>query len=385
MVNFKSSIPDYVKRILTTLENNGFDAYVVGGCVRDYFLSHPTNDWDVCTSALPEEVKKTLSGFHTVDTGISHGTVTAVIDGNTCEITTFRREEGYSDHRHPDFVSFTSEIEEDLKRRDFTVNAMAFSLKKGFFDPFSGRKDLDNKLIRCVGNAYDRFNEDALRIIRALRFSSCLGFKIETETKNAILTLFPSLEFVANERISAELRRLLCGDMAACIISEFKPVFEFIFKTDITPLTERTSLSKDFCVRLSHIISHLSPQTAANTLRRLKFDNQTIKTVCFLLENKYLELCDDKIEAKKSLSAFGRENLYLLSDFILAEESSAYKKRADELPVITLSELDISGNDLISHGVAPGKDIRDLLTKALMSVLEEKCPNNKEDLLKFIL
>ncbi len=385
MENFKNTIPDYVIRILSDLESNGFDAYVVGGCVRDYLLSHPTNDWDVCTSALPEKVKATLSDFHTVDTGISHGTVTAVIDGNTCEITTFRREEGYSDHRHPDSVSFTSKIEDDLKRRDFTVNAMAFSLKNGFFDPFSGKDDLDNKLIRCVGNPYDRFDEDALRIIRALRFSSCLGFEIEKETASAISELFPSLEFVANERISAELRRLLCGDMATDIMTKFLPVFEFIFKTEITPLTERTSFSKNFFIRLSHILSHLSPQTAADILHELKFDNQTIKTVCFLLENKDLKLCNDKIETKKLLSAFGREKLYLLSDFLLFKESSAYKKQAEKLPVITLSELDISGNDLISEGIAPGKAISTLLSLALMSVLEEKCPNIKQDLLKYIL
>lgn len=385
MNNFEKTIPDYVKNILTTLENNGYEAYVVGGCVRDYLLSKPTNDWDICTSAFPEEVKHCLSDFHTVDTGIAHGTITAISGGNVCEITTFRCEEGYSDHRHPDSVSFTREITEDLKRRDFTVNAMAYSLEAGFVDPFCGRDDLKNKLIRCVGNPDNRFKEDALRIIRALRFSSCLGFSIAEKTKNAILKFYPTLEFVANERISSELRRLLLGECAHHIISDFSSVFNFIFKTELSPFPVYKPLSENLCVRLAYLLSTLDKKNAADILKKLKFDNATVDIVSFLIDNKNLNLISDKIAVLKLLSSFGRVKLYLLSDYLLLNNSESYKSFADTLPVITLKDLDLCGDDLIKIGITPGRQIKEILESALNAVLEEKCHNNKQNLIKFLL
>ena len=204
-------LPREVSGLIDRLEEAGYSAYAVGGCVRDTLLSLHPHDWDLCTSARPEEMQAVFRGERLAETGLKHGTLTVVIDHHPYEITTFRTDGTYTDHRHPDSVTFVEDVSGDLARRDFTVNAMAYSPRTGLVDLFGGRRDLENRVIRCVGTPADRFREDALRILRALRFASAYDFTLEAETDKALRLLAPTLKTVAAERIQAELLKLLCG------------------------------------------------------------------------------------------------------------------------------------------------------------------------------
>ncbi len=231
-------IPPHAERILTLLNQAGYKAYVVGGCVRDALLSKTPKDWDICTSALPDEMERVFQGFRVVETGLKHGTLTVVLDGIPYEITTFRVDGAYTDHRHPDGVTFVTDVREDLARRDFTVNAMAYHPAEGLIDAFGGQEDLRRGVIRCVGQPEERFREDALRILRALRFASVYGFTIDEETAKAAHELKETLSLVAAERIRAELGKLLCGqgcgnilrayrDILGQILPQLVPMFDF--------------------------------------------------------------------------------------------------------------------------------------------------------------
>ncbi|MBP5600035.1 MAG: CCA tRNA nucleotidyltransferase, partial [Lachnospiraceae bacterium] len=204
------NIPKDVEFIINTLEENGFEAYAVGGCVRDSLLGRVPNDWDITTSAKPLETKKLFK--RTFDTGIKHGTISVLLDKEIYEVTTYRIDGEYEDARHPKEVTFTSKLSEDLLRRDFTINAMAYNPKRGLVDLYGGKEDLENKIIRCVGNPYDRFTEDALRIMRAVRFAAQLNYQIEDDTKKAIKELSPNLKKISAERIQVELVKLLTSD-----------------------------------------------------------------------------------------------------------------------------------------------------------------------------
>ena len=204
-------LPKDVKLILDLLEEKGYEAYAVGGCVRDTLLGKKPKDWDICTNAKPNEVMSVFGGFQIIETGLQHGTVTVVVNSEGYEITTYRIDGEYSDGRHPDAVEYTTNLAEDLSRRDFTINAMAYSEKEGIVDLFGGIEDLKSGKIKCVGVAKDRFNEDALRILRALRFASVLGFTIEKETKDAIFELYTNLDIIAAERINVEFSKMILG------------------------------------------------------------------------------------------------------------------------------------------------------------------------------
>ena len=238
---YNIDLPAEVGFIIETLENNGFSAYTVGGSVRDVMLSTTPDDWDVCTNAHPDDTAQIFEniGYTTIKTGIKHGTVTVVVNKNNYEITTFRIDGDYADFRRPDSVEFTGDLKLDLSRRDFTVNAMAYNPKTGMCDFFGGKTDLENKIIKCVGDAETRFNEDALRIIRALRFSSVLGFEIEEKTADAIKKCAHLLKYVAAERINCELTKLLCG-------KNVKPVLEN-FSEVIAQIVPETAATFGFC------------------------------------------------------------------------------------------------------------------------------------------
>ena len=227
-MNHHFSLPDPVYRLLDHLSRAGFSAYVVGGCVRDSLLGLQPHDWDICTSATPDQMKQVFRGFHTVETGLKHGTMTVVVDHKPYEVTTFRVDGNYSDHRHPDSVRFVDNLTQDLARRDFTVNAMAFSPASGLADPFNGQQDLSAGLIRCVGIPEQRFDEDALRVLRALRFASVYDFTIEPATASALRKMSPDLKRVAGERVREELLKLLCGKAAGRILREFPEVLAVI-------------------------------------------------------------------------------------------------------------------------------------------------------------
>ena len=226
MVPFRDHIamnmPEYVRRALAMLEDAGFEAFAVGGCVRDSILGRTPNDWDICTAALPEETRAVFTGYRTIDTGMKHGTCTVLMDWEPLEITTYRIDGNYSDGRHPDRVWFSRDLREDLARRDFTVNAMAVDRKGRLVDPFGGRADLAAQLIRAVGKPEDRFREDALRIIRALRFAAVLGFRIEEETADAVRSMAALCQGTSRERIFIELTKLLMGDSAAAVLTEYR-------------------------------------------------------------------------------------------------------------------------------------------------------------------
>ncbi|MBQ8063719.1 MAG: tRNA nucleotidyltransferase, partial [Clostridia bacterium] len=232
------SLPGPVETALSLLEAGGFEAYVVGGCTRDSLLGTVPEDWDITTSALPEQTLEVFRDYRTIETGLQHGTVTVRIDKTNLEITTYRVDGKYEDSRHPDAVTFTRSLSEDLARRDFTMNAIAYSPTRGWKDLYGGAEDIEDRLIRCVGDPETRFTEDALRVLRALRFSSVLGFEIEGKTADAIHALKDRINFVAYERIAVELLKLLCGknvyrvlqdyrDVFAVILPEMEPCFDF--------------------------------------------------------------------------------------------------------------------------------------------------------------
>ena len=224
MMNYSLILPAPVAELLACLKRAGFSAYAVGGCVRDSLLNLEPHDWDICTSALPEQMQEVFSGYHTVETGLKHGTLTVVANHVPYEVTTFRIDGDYTDHRHPDSVIFVDDLTKDLARRDFTVNAMAWSPDTGLQDPFGGRQDLAAKIIRCVGEPEQRFEEDALRVLRALRFAAVYDFEIEPATARALRKMAPDLKRIAGERIREELLRLLCGKAAGRILREYPEV-----------------------------------------------------------------------------------------------------------------------------------------------------------------
>ena len=221
-------LPRDVSLLISRLEEAGFSAYAVGGCVRDSLMSKQPHDWDLCTSARPEEMLRVFRGEHVVETGLKHGTLTVVLRHVPYEITSFRTEGAYSDHRHPDSVSFVRDVAGDLSRRDFTVNAMAYSPREGLVDLFGGQEDLSRRVIRCVGNPEERFREDALRILRALRFAAAFDFSLDPATSDALRLLAPTLENVAAERIREELLKLLCGPGVGRILRTYPEVFGIV-------------------------------------------------------------------------------------------------------------------------------------------------------------
>ncbi len=400
MREFQIKIPRYIEDIIAALNSGGYEAYVVGGCVRDSILKIPVNDWDVCSSAEPSEVKACLSGFKIVETGIKHGTVTAVKDGNVCEITTFRDDGAYTDHRRPDSVEFTKNIENDLKRRDFTINAMAYSPVRGFVDLFDGLGDLDKNIIRCVGNAETRFDEDALRIMRALRFASKLGFSIEDETSSAIKSCAGLLSCVARERINHELCGLLLGKHPQCALLNYEDVFKTVFRNSKmfsgwTEIVKTISHSKPILsLRLALLLDNDTDSYAEKLLRELKFDKKTIAAVLFILKNRNFSPDCDEIFLKKSLSKFGTESLTLLLYRYSAKNpeeeivSDVHKKLEDILktaPALRVSDLEIDGTELLNLGVSEGKMIREMLDCALEATLSNEVENNKEKLLEFLV
>ncbi|MBQ8825441.1 MAG: polya polymerase, partial [Ruminococcus sp.] len=228
-------IPYNVEKILERLHKNNHKAYVVGGCVRDSLLKKTPHDWDICTDALPEEIISCFKEYSVVPTGLKHGTVSVIINHTPYEITTFRTESSYSDHRRPDSIKFVRSLKEDLSRRDFTINAMAYNIEEGFFDYFGGQSDLKNKCIRCVGNPEKRFTEDALRILRCIRFASTYSFYIDTETEKAIFSCAKYLKYISKERIQHELCGFLCGNGCTEILRNYKEII-FLIIPALKPL-----------------------------------------------------------------------------------------------------------------------------------------------------
>ncbi len=437
----KIKIPEHALIAMRKLEENGFSSFVVGGCVRDSVMGKTAHDWDMTTSATPEEMLEIFRDFRTIPTGIKHGTITVLIDNNPLEITTFRIDGDYLDNRRPETVEFTRDIENDLSRRDFTVNAMAYNEKDGIVDLFGGCDDIRKKLIRAVGNPDKRFQEDALRIMRALRFSSTLSFDIEKETAESIKKNKHLLKNIAAERIRVELEKLLLGEDAERILRDFSDViFEIIPELSKTVGIEQNcpyhiydvwnhivksvaSSEKDKAIRLAmllhdiekpqakttdengrdHFKGHapLSAETAERILKRLRFDKKTILSVTNLILHHDDRLYDNPQNIKKYASKYGFDFLYLLDKVsradILAQTPEMidrislcdnYIKELEKLEkenlCLKISDLAINGNDLKKLGFS-GKEIGEKLEFLLNKVIKNEAENKKENLIETII
>lgn len=384
------TLPTSIQRALARLNQAGYEAYIVGGCVRDSLMGKVLADWDITTSALPTEILHVFSDFHTIATGLQHGTVTVIIDGTPLEITTYRVDGRYADGRHPDSVTFTAQLDEDLKRRDFTINAMVYHPDVGLIDPFDGQGDLQAKTIRCVGEPIQRFTEDALRILRALRFSAVLGFDIEATTANAIHCLATTLSRVSIERITSEFKRLICGENADTVLEKFEDVIA-VFLPEICDggttfkLAHLSALPRTRIAALFYSAS-ISAESATTLLRRLRFDAQTIQDVRRLLSFSPNSIHTADAYLLRLLNHMGAELVFDYFSITGATDATIRRTREllDERACYNTSMLAINGDDVLSIGVPAGPAIGEMLNRALYAVLDQQCPNEKAALMKYI-
>lgn len=431
-------MPKNVDIAINLLQSAGFEAYAVGGCVRDSLLGKTPNDWDITTSAKPEDMKSVFADFHCIDTGIKHGTVTVVIDGEPLEITTFRLDGEYEDNRHPKSVTFTSNLGADLGRRDFTVNAMAYSKKTGTVDLFGGQNDLKNKIIRCVGDPDRRFNEDALRILRALRFASALDFEIEEKTAQSLLKNRALLGNISEERIAKELLKLVCGKGAKRILTDFAPVL-FEILPELQPMYKNSHDNPHHCYDIyehtliavesidpeptlrfamllhdcgkpavkkfdengvAHFYGHqrISAEISAQILARLKVSNKFRDEILFLVSNHdRWELYENTEKMPRYLSKFGLDGVLNLLKVMRADvlaQSLEYRYRLDQIadaeetaknlaaqkPCLSLSELQINGRTLMDIGIPQGRKLGAVLAQLLDEVIDGVTKNTQEAL-----
>jgi len=437
----KIQLPGHVKEIIGLLESNSFSAYVVGGAIRDSLLDRPVHDWDICTNALPEDVIKIFSKYTVVPTGLKHGTVSIIIDGNTYEVSTFRSDGNYSDNRHPDNVTFIRDIRNDLCRRDFTINAMAYNEKEGLIDPYGGQQDLKNKIINCVGDPNLRIQEDALRMLRAIRFASQLGFKIGgvwyaiMENKNLISN-------VSAERIRDELNKILLSDnpemiaalrltgLLDIIIPELQKCFgidqknkNHIYDVGYHIIYTIKNTPDNLILRLSamlhdigkprtmtvdangvgHFYRHedVSCDMAGEILQRLKYDNYTIDEVCLLVKTHMNCIPATKRTMRRLLNQIGEERI--MAWFALKDADAKARKQSSYLSIknkinksidlynqvisddecFSLKDLAINGDDLKDIGYKEGKKIGQVLHSCLAMVIEDAEKNDKKYLLEY--
>lgn len=405
-------IPGNVERIIRTLNDHGYEAYAVGGCVRDTLLDRKPGDWDITTSARPQEVKELFR--RTIDTGIQHGTVTVMMDRTGYEVTTYRIDGEYEDGRHPKQVEFTSSLIEDLKRRDFTINAMAYSHETGIVDEFGGVEDLNAKTIRCVGDPMERFTEDALRILRAIRFSAQLDFTIEEQTWNAIRVIAPNIAKVSKERIQVELTKLLLSDHPEKIREVYETGISPYISENFDSLNWKmaeipTTLPKEKYVRWAGFLrcanaydvnGTLMPQPipsvtevpesashAVKILRDLKLDNDTIGRVKTLVSWSGVELPETPEAVRRAMSRMEAEVWDALME--LNEYSEKIHALTEEIRTagdcLDLKHLAVKGQDLIKAGVQPGKALGATLNQMLDDVLSHPDHNEKEYLLEHFI
>lgn len=373
-------------KALEILEKNGFEAYLVGGCVRDFILGRIPNDYDITTNALPEQVIGAFSDYKTIPTGIKHGTVTVIIEKFQIEITTYRKDSTYSDNRHPDSVEFTPSLRDDLIRRDFSMNGIAMNLNQDITDLYNGREDMKNKVIKCIENPDKRFEEDALRILRAVRFASQLGFRIEKNTSESIHRNAYKLKNISSERINTELEKLLDGINPYDILKEYQDVIR-IFMPEYTYsdcILKKTTDSQ--LIRRSAFFLNIN--SAYDIMKRLKYSNKDIDNTIALIKNFSADI-SSKPALKILLKNIGTELAYTLLDFRYAcgQDISDSKIMLDEIldnhECYLISHLDINGRDLINAGIS-GAEIGVILNTLLENVIYEKISNKKSVLEDFV-
>lgn len=429
-MNPNINMPKNVELAINILNKNGFDAYIVGGCVRDSMLGIEPADWDITTSALPQNIMKCFENYKKIETGLKHGTVTVIIDDMHLEITTYRIDGEYTDNRRPDDVKFTSDIAQDLQRRDFTINAIAYNHKDGIVDLYGGSKDIELKKIKCVGNPDKRFSEDGLRILRALRFASVLGFEIEFNTAISIHKNKKLLTNISSERISVEFNKLITGINFKNVLSEYRdviavfiPEIDSKFSCDLWEYTliVMSNVSNNLNLRLAvmfndlgkyesftideeiHQINYakISSDIAINILHNLKYDKETTEIVKTLLLyydaviqptyknvkrwlNKIgIEMFSQLLEIKKvrikSQENFQEENIYDIGKIEYIYEDVLRKKQC-----FILKDLAVKGSDLIEIGLPVGKYIGEVLTELLGMVIDDELENDREVLLNYV-
>ena len=404
-MKIKINIPHEVETALNILIKNNFEAYIVGGCVRDSLLGNAPNDWDITTSAKPDEITNYFNNYRTINTGLKHGTVTVIINKMQLEITTYRIDGKYSDNRRPDMVLFTDNVFHDLRRRDFTINSLAYN-KYGIVDLFDGIADIENKIIKCVGEPDERFNEDGLRIVRALRFASVLGFDIEENTSLSIHKNKELLNNVSKERISNEFNKLVTGSDFYNVLKKYKNVIE-VFIPELESYSEETfenvlnsmSNADELILRLALLLYNTN--NSENILKNLKYDGATIKDVNVIVLNKDIEIFPDKVNIKKQLNIIGYDNYINLLKFKTAFFKAQKSKYEQELINIKNTEeilnyivmhkecyniktLEINGEDLIEEGFIKGIILGSILNDILSLVIEEKLENNKRVLIDYV-
>lgn len=446
MNNITINIPRGAAAIIDTLQSNGFEAYLVGGCVRDSILKRPVHDWDITTSATPDEMKKVFSDTKIIETGIKHGTLTILSVDGFYECTTYRIDGAYSDGRHPDMVRFTKSLAEDLKRRDFTINAMAYNDKEGLIDLFGGRLDLMDHVIRCVGNPEDRFKEDALRIMRALRFAAQLEFDLEMKTMVATFQMSDTLTKVSAERINSEFCKILTQTMGRQIINDYREII-VVFIPEIRDMFDfeqnnpyhmfnvwdhtievlaRAALFMDpnnLALALAaffhdigkphsyqdgpdsirHFYGHAakSAEMTDSIMRRMRFNNSIREQVVTLVKYHDADIKPEAKYVKRWLNKLDSEHLLRCLFMLKYSDISGQvvKNRAERLREVSelftvlddvinqqacfsLKDLAVNGGDLIAAGMKPGKEIGAILNQMLELVLNDECANDKDALLK---
>ena len=392
------NIPKEVDKALNILHGNGFEAYIVGGCVRDSILGLHPSDWDITTSAKPNEISRCFRGYRTIETGIKHGTLTIIVDKMQIEITTYRIDGEYSDHRRPDKVSFTDNIKLDLMRRDFTINALAYN-KNEIIDLFGGIDDIRNKIVKCVGNPDERFNEDGLRILRALRFASVLNFDIEKNTSESIHRNKNLLNNISGERINTEFNKLLMGSNFRKIIVDYRNIIEIFIPNLNTLSCEEMECRLNAMKELNSIILRLTlllykAEAPNKILMSLKYDNKTIDTVKLLSSGIDEKIYSEPVNIKRWLYKINYENLYNLIKIKKALFKSECKDLINSEKIMneiietnqcySLKTLEIGGQDLIAAGIPEGENIGRILNKILDDVIEGKLKNERNVLLNYI-
>lgn len=448
MQSQRINLPAAVSSILSRLNLAGYSAYAVGGCIRDSSLGLTPHDWDICTSALPGQIRRVFSGERLVETGIRHGTLTVMLDHIPYEITTYRIDGAYTDHRHPDDVLFVRDVREDLSRRDFTVNAMAYSDQDGLVDPFGGQEDLKRRLIRCVGDPEKRFEEDALRILRALRFASVYDFQIDPATDAALRKLAPTLNRVAAERIREEFVRMLCGagagrilraypEVLAGFLPEIRPMIGYqqqnhhhlydlwehtvraVEGVPADPVLRVTMLLHDTgkpevrtmdAAGEAHYRGHqaVSARIAGEALNRLRFDHASRDRIVLLVRNHDIPLRNENGDVNtdqsfllRRLNQFGEENIRALfrihrADRIATGYSTPEKEELRYRARVTALNQLLAGNPCYSlrdlsvdgndlkRAGFRGREIGEQLQRALDAVMDGTVPNEREALLRYL-
>ena len=389
MIMKNIEIPSFVGVLLDKLEQNGFEAYVVGGAVRSSLMGEPVHDYDVTTSATPDEMKEVFSGFKVIETGLRHGTLTVLSENSPVEITTYRLDGEYSDGRRPDGVSFTRSLADDLARRDFTVNAMAYSEKRGLVDLFGGIKDIDNRVIRTVGEPEKRFSEDHLRILRALRFASRLGFEIHPEASSAMRKLAPSMKALARERVYSEIKGIACGINAQSVMNEYADVVSCVLDGFCGTNLLGNAGSADVSVRLALASDGFeSADAAVAAIRSLRPDNKTFSVTKRLIE---LLFSPELIEGENAIEyalKHGVEFALFAAD-VMRAKNELLGVSARELIEASLGRgacfeikgLAVKGDDL-AHLGANGSRIGDVLSELLRLCAKGSVRNEKRELLE---